>query len=288
MLVDNMQIPKRFYLFLISFLFTGWVNAQPVISIVVDEHYDDTKILLEDSLASHGINIQQFLDVGQSIRLRGEDFMPFSIFVLEPTNSILNAIEEDARLASLLPESIVLFERDGQSHIAVLDFELLLADFDISDRTELNLRAHFIKLHNSLGEIGLATRNKNQQTTELPFTLGQIPDEDLEGSMFFYSSIYQDQNMNLVGELELGSTLQTWLCNARIAKVIFENTPQVAVIAPCRIFAYKDTDSVVLGMINPDYVLEVFPELTESDSTVLAFEEMKAMGQTVFFDMGVE
>lgn len=275
-------------LIFVIFLLTGWAFAQPVLSVQVDEQFEEAKTVLEQTLNEADLSIHRFLDVGQTIRNRDEDFMPFGIYVLEPSELILNAIEEDARLAAILPESFVIYEQNAHSHIAFLDFKQLLHNFEISDETETVLVAHFDKIEDKLSSLGLATLREQNEITELPYRLGSIPDEDLEGSMFFYSSIYQDQNMNLVGEIELGSVPQAWLCNASIAKQIFEHDPNIGVIAPCRIFAYKEDDSVVLGMVNPDFVSEVFPTLLENEATRLAFETMKEMGDAVFLEMGVE
>lgn len=282
----------RFSIISVVILLTGWSFSQPVLSVSSEQNFHQVKVSLEKALEHNGFAIDRFLDVGQTIRFRNdlqaEDFMPLGIYVLQANQTTLKAIEENPTLSALYPESIVVYEQDGESHIAWLDATALTANFKLSQLTELELMTQAVKLRQSLSTLGMRHAHTTVSTTSAPYILGNVEDDDLEGSMFFYSSIYQDQNMNLVGEIELGSTQQAWLCNARIAKEIFGLEPRIAVIAPCRIFAFKENDQVVLGMVNPDYVLEAFPTISSNQVALSSFEEMKQMGEQVFFEMGVE
>ena len=275
-------------LFSVIFLLTGLGFAQPVLSVSIEQPFDEAKLSFEAALNQNEISFDRFLDVGETIRSRGTNFMPFGIYVLKPSDNVLAAIEENPRLAVNYPESLVIYEQAGTTNISTLYSRYINYDFKLSPDTQQSLSNRFDDVWDVLASLGNLSIRELVEPTTKPYKLGHIADEDLEGSMFFYSSIYQDQNMNLVGEIELGSVLQAWLCNASIAQQMFQHDPDLGVVAPCRIFAFKENNAVVLGMVNLDYVIETFPDILENEKAHLGFQEMKEMGEQVFLEMGVE
>ncbi|MEZ4607996.1 MAG: DUF302 domain-containing protein [Deinococcales bacterium] len=69
--------------------------------------------------------------------------------------------------------------------------------------------------------------------------------------------------MNLVERWELEQVTQLQICNLGFAEIFFNDSPAIAIWAPCRLYLYMEGDTVRVGSTSLGGIAPLYPHLAE-------------------------
>lgn len=116
---------------------------------VTPRDFDEAVACLREVLPDEGFVIVAEIDVRETLeRELGLDYEPYLIFGASDATYDHLALELDRELGTVLPYSVVVYVRDGVTHVSAVDPERLLA---VVDRAELEPVAH--ALHRRLQRV---------------------------------------------------------------------------------------------------------------------------------------
>ncbi|MEZ4607116.1 MAG: DUF302 domain-containing protein [Deinococcales bacterium] len=284
---------KLTYVLALGLALSSLALARPVFELVMEADLETAIEQLSEALTPQGFEIVRQLDIGESIRGRGTEaganFMPMKILILSTDESMLSAVDEDPRLAVFLPLSLAIYEAEtGQTSLAVVDHSRLMSFFNLSSEKEAALNESFEKIYSAMSELGKVRRAPGGLTTIPPYAVAPVGEASVEDAMFLFSSSYQSQNMNQVGDMGLGDVMHEWFCNTGYAEAIFSIEPALATGAPCRIFSYEQDGQVYIGAANSEYARAAFPKTNFTEEARVAFDAISELNRSVFVEMGTE
>jgi uncharacterized protein (DUF302 family) len=104
--------------------------------------YDDAVARTREVLEDEGFGIVSEIDVRETFeRELGLEYEPYLIFGACDATYAHLALELDPELGTLLPCNVIVYVRDGLTHVSAVDPERLMS---VADRAELEPTAHAI------------------------------------------------------------------------------------------------------------------------------------------------
>lgn len=356
-------------------------RAQPVVEVRVQGEVEQAVKALEAALAREGLAVYRTFDVGQGVRGRGAEFMPYVLVMLAADGAMEAAVAERPSLAAFLPPTVYVYsDRPGEVTLGTLEINTILALLTPSPRTEevtltpgteRTLRQSFARLHEALASLGPLVQ-REPAARRLLMRLLQVPSGErgrpvravlwalvaaglllvaigwfgavrapgvgrrsrawkvsggalaalsgvylaallgwpavapalgwrvtgevartlrvsameLDEAQVFLEAALQGYNLNVVDSLTVGPVRQLLACNLSYGEVIFKEVPSFGMAAPCRVFLFADGPDVVVGTVDLDSLVPMFPGLTPP--ALEAAEEAYGLMIEAFKDLGAQ
>ena len=104
------------------------VGSSYTLSTITDLRFADAVARARDELAAEGFGVLCEIDVQATLQAKlGVERDPYVILGACNPSLAHAALEAEPELGTLLPCNVVVYERDGQTHIAAIDAERMLS-----------------------------------------------------------------------------------------------------------------------------------------------------------------
>lgn len=277
-------------------------RAEPVVEVRVEGDAAKTVEALGRALRERGLAVRRTFDVSQGLEGRGVRFMPYVLVLLEADRGVEAALAQRPSLAGWLPPTVYVYSRrPGEVTLGALGVDRLLGFASLSPPAEQGLRATFQRMYAAMASLGGPGADGGPRGFGPAMPVGPAPPAEggrvagavtfrlggmaLDEAQAFLQAALQGYNLNVVDSLTVGPVRQLLACSLSYAEAIFADAPGFGAVAPCRVFLYADGPDVVVGTVDLDLWLSVFPGLgsrareaaQEAYGLMLkAFEEMGA------------